>query len=357
MMTINIYTKDSFDVSDNYTFLVDPQSIRREFDYAVHYTEDMPEPFTDEDSNRLFEVISKTEPYISEEFRRIDTYTFHTKYFGTDIISNLAPDIMLALLILRARKYDTRIVIKDYLSCFPMKWLAENYDISVYADIRSVYDNTSLRYDPNIELRYNGEKIEDHFSFFDEHLSFTLKKANDCYKNFARRRLCLTLDEEVSLKDLFGLLKENGAQIYVDETECCNDYTVELPNNTFCFDHINGFHKYPSIFCVTECGSTSSIGRFYSVKNPTILEMITQMIMVFEEKKADRLTAVIGNEILEEFSQDFIKEMEYGIVIDRKRRKLSIMEPNVAAVHFCKAAEKCDIPPEQIPEDIVIEWE
>ncbi|MBE6901166.1 MAG: hypothetical protein E7478_01695 [Ruminococcaceae bacterium] len=115
MLTVNILTKDNYNFNDHhYSFMTNFNSIRREFDYATNYREDEPLPFTDEDSNKLFEAISKTEPYISEGFRRIDAYTFYMKYFGTDIISNLAPDIMLALLILKKRQYEVRIIVEDY---------------------------------------------------------------------------------------------------------------------------------------------------------------------------------------------------------------------------------------------------
>lgn len=93
------------------------------------------------------------------------------------------------------------------------------------------------------------------------------------------------------------------------------------------------------------------------MKYPTLTEMIDQLANLVEQEKADKLTAIIGCELIERFSQNFAKEVQYGIVIDRTCKTLSIMEQNAAVVHFYKAAEKADIQPDQIPDDIEIRYE
>ena len=103
---------------------------------------------------------------------------------------------------------------------------------------------------------------------------------------------------------------------------------------------------------ILETKENSRFVYYPTVKYPTIPEMLYQLIELYQRENIVKLTAVIGTESEAQFAGGFIKELEYGVVIDGPRQKISVMEPTAAVIRFCKAAKEADIPPQQPPETI-----
>lgn len=352
MLTINFLTKQDYDWSVPYSCLVDTRSIRDAFLESLSHHEDEPEPFMDEDSVKLFEAIYTMKPYKDEQFKRTGAYTIYTYLLGTDTIANLAPDIMLALLLLQNRGSRRRILIADYLNTPAMQYVIRNYDLEVYADVRAAHDYVlSWECNQDIILKHKGEILEDPLSWIDDQCGFNLGKAAEGYTQLTDRKLLLTLDEPTIFQRFCELLSEQGAGLDVSPNHYCDSYIVEVANGIFCLRD-ETISKYPSIYCILETKENSRFVYYHTVKYPTILEMLYQLIELYQRENIVRLTAVIGTESEAQFAGGFIKELEYGVEIDRKRQKISVMESTAAVIRFCKAAKEADIPPQQSPETI-----
>lgn len=380
MTIINILTHDFYDPDKHYIHLNSWTSVRRAFDSSVNHHDDEPAAFTDEDSNRLFEHLRSVEPCLSEEFRRTGDYTIHTKYMGTDLLTNLHPSTMLVLLLLERRGDDHIIIIDpmEFQSSPAMSWLMNNYDIEVSVHIGQLYHCGNylwLERDYDVEYRHNGKKLEDVFVWMEEQVRFTKKLAQESFKRLTEHKICINTDRPLTYAQLCVMLEQHerayndsliagiaALNIPVGSEKVCNwyqrpsddplfkEYTVDIPSGVW-ITPISSTYDHPSVFCVIDSGGSSSFVQCYPVKYPNLADMLKHLLDIFARENAQRLTAIVSQYQTVDIYTDYTKHIEYGIMIDRNSSTITLLYPQAAAVRFHEALQAADIPEDAYPED------
>lgn len=341
-------------------FLNSDDDINRAFSHALEHYES-PFPFRSEIANRLFEHY---------QIQRTGTLTIKTKD-GEMHLNDLDTSMKLAILIGEdfcdnfCRNCIYTFVSLDYLNSKAMRWLCENYDLTLYC----LYDDIEncprwQTFDGHIRFVYNGEVVSDIINFRIHRCTFTRgKEAKSFEKHFGNRQMLkhdhirqyADLKEEVDTDEYatpytFGDLLDELDDAEKGKRSPNNlhyTYAAILSGGVFCYDRIK---EDTRIYLLNRCDDYV-YGRVKTSRFSTNGDILRLLENIYECGNSESLTAIIadGDGASEDFANDYIPHIQYGVEIDFVTRTVYILDPTSAAVRYHNALQDSLITDEQHP--------
>lgn len=352
MTTVHILEKSP--VNTFLCFLNDDDAINRAFSHALEHNEF---PFNGTIALRLLEHC---------QIERTGINTVKTKY-GEKHLSNLDRATKLALVLSEKIGHDHayNFVALSDLDTEPMRWLSENYDLTLYCMCDDIMNCPSwMTFGEHIRFINNGKVIPNIFDYWMHRCTFTKSKEAQSFEKHFGSKLMLKHDHVAQYSDLnaevdideyttsytFGDLldeldiAEKGA---VTNKNSHYAYTAILSGGVSCFGHVT---KYTRIYLISR-SYDYIYGRIRRIGESTNGDILRRLEDIYEWGDSDSLIAIIadGECSSKDFADDYIPYIQYGVEIDFVTKTVYILDPTSAAVKFHNALQDSFITDEQHP--------
>lgn len=240
-------------------FLGSIEAIDNSFDYAVnHHKSGF--PFNGTIALRLLEHC---------QIERTGINTVKTKY-GEKHLSNLDRATKLALVLSEKIGHDHayNFVALSDLDTEPMRWLSENYDLTLYCMCDDIMNCPSwMTFGEHIRFINNGKVIPNIFDYWIHRCTFTKSKEAQSFKKHFGSKLMLKhdhaaqyaalnteidIDEYTTSYTFANLLDELDAaeRGKKNQNNSCYSYTPILSGGVSCFNRVT---KYIRIYFLSRC--------------------------------------------------------------------------------------------------------
>lgn len=359
MLTIKFIDEMNYSSYDGYSYMNNRNENSRLFSHIISYED--ASPYSAEDPKRLMEYIDQH----SDDFSKIKiTGAFSIERHRRECcISELDDDIKLALIFLYRPPSENTIIEFYNLRMPSFEWLAANRDLTLCIEFKELFiDNEKcffpLSPNPNMRFTYNDEVIKNVPEWAEARLKFNRHHAETSYNNMIHSkyfgRIFIAPEVPITFGELCEKMYEQLDR-YDHGIYCvasfCDDYAADIPSGILCIE--NGTRLNSVIYGMIEKDGEGRFVQLDTAKYTSTTKKLDIFVRLFNQTKADRVTFIVCGEHLKDINLNYACNTNYGVMIDRTSRTVSIMERKAAAIRFYQAMERSDIPQLQPPEKIL----